>query len=963
MKGIFKRLYSLLVLIFVFISFFAFSEPVNQKMVQEVGITHLKAQKKFWLKKPLLAPEVFLKGQQYSILNIQEIKNSDGRVLAYILNLTPEGFIVISPDTDIRPIIAYSFKGKFPIEEHRNNVLLHMVKWDMENRLNALAKSIVPKVVKQRNNALWEKYQNGAEDLIEELSNANQWPPDRDGWIETHWHQDWPYNHHCPIDPRTGCRSFVGCVAITMAQIINYWKYPLSLSFDESDRYTSKSNLFLPSSYIEIDDDHEELRFPSFNELTENLSQINYNGDIDEIADLCFACGISVHMNYGSEISGCHPSARAYMQKFKFASAKGEFFTYSEKNLQQNIKNAQPVQLGINNSTHIMWGHSVVVDGYKSSGEYHLNMGWGGDGDSWYFLPDIEVYPYYWNIVVSAVLNINPYIWPMYGYNPQHTNRSPYEGPTTKELRWLYQSSERGKEQILENPIVGRDGTIYAIYPGYGYTNDKLLGFDPKTGNKIKEWEFDASKGGLIGVCYPAIGKDGLIYIAGGSWDINDFRVFAINPEDGSKREIYSTAGMPARGSIWSRITVGPDNTIYVALEYGSLYALKPDGTLKWVYNKEVENSQKYNLFTAPSIGMNGLIYLALNDRELNQRKIVAIDSEGREVYSVYLTNRDSVYSNASTPAIAYDGTIYVGWGTKLYALNERLQTKWTYDISPYCVRESPAIGLDGTIYFTGCKEIDSSDYNCLFALNPDGTLKWEKILRGEGGGAGVPIVDGKGIIYLGEYTGDYVIHAFEDKGTYAEELEGWPLTGCKSSQLIIGKGSKMLYVGDSVKDESIEFYAVGEPPVTTYTLTIQPNHWSSGITTPDAGDYSYEEGTVVEIDATPQEGWSFVRWEGDVDDPAEQKVNHVTMNQNKTVIAVFEPFHPVDNGWGTDTAKDWVIGDWELLHAIDVWAENGEIDELPIDDWELLNLIDFWAVGHYYWDEVSQDWKKGYQQ
>ena len=82
-----------------------------------------------------------------------------------------------------------------------------------------------------------------------------------------------------------------------------------------------------------------------------------------------------------------------------------------------------------------------------------------------------------------------------------------------------------------------------------------------------------------------------------------------------------------------------------------------------------------------------------------------------------------------------------------------------------------------------------------------------------------------------------------------------------------------------------------------------------------------------------------------------------VTIFDKDTVL-----FHPADNGWSSDTEDDWIIGDWELLHAIDVWAVEGAIDGLPIDDWELLSLIDFWAVGHYYWDEVSLDWKKGYK-
>ena len=48
------------------------------------------------------------------------------------------------------------------------------------------------------------------------------------------------------------------------------------------------------------------------------------------------------------------------------------------------------------------------------------------------------------------------------------------------------------------------------------------------------------------------------------------------------------------------------------------------------------------------------------------------------------------------------------------------------------------------------------------------------------------------------------------------------------------------------------------------------------------------------------------------------------------------------------DTNQDWIIGDFELLDAIDAWALGN------LGDFELLDLIDFWAVGCYQWDDVA---------
>ena len=41
--------------------------------------------------------------------------------------------------------------------------------------------------------------------------------------LGTNWNQTSPYNNSCPLDPITGRRCPVGCTAVAMGQIINYW--------------------------------------------------------------------------------------------------------------------------------------------------------------------------------------------------------------------------------------------------------------------------------------------------------------------------------------------------------------------------------------------------------------------------------------------------------------------------------------------------------------------------------------------------------------------------------------------------------------------------------------------------------------------------------------------------------------------------------------------------------------------
>jgi outer membrane protein assembly factor BamB len=74
-----------------------------------------------------------------------------------------------------------------------------------------------------------------------------------------------------------------------------------------------------------------------------------------------------------------------------------------------------------------------------------------------------------------------------------------------------------------------------------------------------------------------------------------------------------------------------------------------------------------------------------------------------------------------STPAVADDGTIYVGSDDgHLYAVNPDGTQKWRFPASGSIgqVQSSPIIAADGTIY------VGSNDGN-LYAINPDGTTKW----------------------------------------------------------------------------------------------------------------------------------------------------------------------------------------------------------------------------------------------
>src|SRR5215472_14272981 len=57
-------------------------------------------------------------------------------------------------------------------------------------------------------------------------------------------------------------------------------------------------------------------------------------------------------------------------------------------------------------------------------------------------------------------------------------------------------------------------------------------------------------------------------------------------------------------------------------------------------------------------------------------------------------------YRSDSSPALASDGTIYIGnFYQKLWAIGSNGITRWSFDTGSE-IKSSPAVGNDGTIYF-----------------------------------------------------------------------------------------------------------------------------------------------------------------------------------------------------------------------------------------------------------------------
>jgi len=197
-------------------------------------------------------------------------------------------------------------------------------------------------------------------------------------------------------------------------------------------------------------------------------------------------------------------------------------------------------------------------------------------------------------------------------------------------------------------------------------------------------------------------------------------------------------------GWVDSGIAIDNDGTLYCKGAYNSLdrylYAINPDGTEKWKYKTD-----GLILGSSPAIAEDGTVYVGSWDCYL-----YAIYPNGMLRWK--FATGGSIFSS---PTVGEDGTIYIGNnGNKIWAINPNGTGKWCY-VTGYLITSDPAVGNDGTVY------IGSQD-NYLYALWPNGTLRW-RYQTGESI-MGPPSVADDGTIYIGSWDG--YLYALYPNGT-----------------------------------------------------------------------------------------------------------------------------------------------------------------------------------------------------
>ena len=260
---------------------------------------------------------------------------------------------------------------------------------------------------------------------------------------------------------------------------------------------------------------------------------------------------------------------------------------------------------------------------------------------------------------------------------------------------------------IFSSPAVDDNGNVYMIVRDLQSEADRNLYTISVSADGSLRWAVPvATPGSNLYATTPAIAADGSIFIAH-----RDGKVGSLTP-DGEYTE-YPSTGL---SNITSGVAISRSGMVYVTGGNSlGLFGYNPSTDVSWTYNTN---------FGGASSALIGAL----------KSTTVAIGADGT-VYSV---------SDATSGGIifAVDGVT----GAE----------KWAYTTVGAIPDGGVALGADGTVYASGGEYLASTPSAGIYAINPDGTLKWH--YPSTAAVQTSPIVDSRGYIHFVDAEATYYV-------------------------------------------------------------------------------------------------------------------------------------------------------------------------------------------------------------
>lgn len=324
-----------------------------------------------------------------ALKSYESINKTNGENCIHVLNYADGGYVLVSSDKRAVPVLAWSDEGEFDFVNAAPATKLWIDKY-VEQLEIIEATNLTPS---DQVTDMWKKVLTGQ--YRNETKGVSK-------LITTKWNQDYPYNMYCPEHTQgPGGHTYAGCIATTMAQIINFWEYPTQ----------GKGTVqYFWGDYYQVN--LEEATY-DFSKMPNTFIFTTPLEQKQEVAKLMFHCGVAANMDYGYDGSSSSNTNAwwAFKQNFRYRSGVYEQDKDGTDNAVWKFKLKYDLDLG----RPIMYrgsdddgnGHAFVCDGYQDTSFFHFNWGWGGSNDGFYFLDAVDPQmDFHWG--QGAIFNLTP---------------------------------------------------------------------------------------------------------------------------------------------------------------------------------------------------------------------------------------------------------------------------------------------------------------------------------------------------------------------------------------------------------------------------------------------------------------------------------------------------------------------------------------------------------------------------
>jgi uncharacterized repeat protein (TIGR02543 family) len=331
----------------------------------------------------------------------EPVKDATGAVRNYVMHLAPSGFVILSTDDTVDPIVAFSASGDF--DAASGSTLAVMVNKDLPRRM-ARARAGAPAVGAAQARGKWHAFLAGSANPPPDVEENGNIVVASQIWVaplvQTLWNQSDDvsgtvacFNYFTPPGAAGNTNNDpCGCIATALAQEMYYFQFPTAGVGIMSFIITNNG---FPNTASLLGGDGAGGPYQWTNmPLSPNKPTV---AQAMAIGYLTHDAGVAVNMDYTPTNSAAttYAAEQALTRTFMFASVgyyenDSGMSSATLLNMINPCLDAHlPVILGIAPDG----GHCLLCDGYGYSSStlfYHLNTGWGGADDVWYALPGVD---------------------------------------------------------------------------------------------------------------------------------------------------------------------------------------------------------------------------------------------------------------------------------------------------------------------------------------------------------------------------------------------------------------------------------------------------------------------------------------------------------------------------------------------------------------------------------------------